>query len=55
MGSAYMSASTSIDFRAEPGMMVVFPSHIPHCALTYRGAKDRIVIAINSPIMQVQA
>ena len=54
MGSAYMAASTSIDFVAEPGMMIVFPSHIQHSALTYRGQKDRIVIAVNAQIMQVQ-
>lgn len=54
MGSAYMTASTSIDFQAEPGMMIVFPSHIPHSALTYRGQKDRIVIAVNAQIMQVK-
>lgn len=54
MGASYMTASTSIDFQAQPGMMIVFPSHIPHSALTYRGSRDRIVIAVNSQIMQVR-
>lgn len=54
MGSAYMTASTSIDFKAEPGMMIVFPSHVQHSALQYRGDRDRIVIAINSKIERVQ-
>jgi uncharacterized protein (TIGR02466 family) len=55
MGSAYMSASTSIDINAEAGQMIVFPSHIQHAALCYRGNRDRIVIAVNSQIVQVQS
>jgi hypothetical protein len=31
-------------------MMVVFPSWVNHSATTYRGTKDRIVIALNCKI-----
>jgi uncharacterized protein (TIGR02466 family) len=54
-GTAYLSSNNSIDFNSEPGMMIVFPSHIQHSALLYRGARDRIVIAINSKIERVQS
>lgn len=50
--TAYLSSNNSIDFKAEPGMMVVFPSHVQHSAVTYKGTRDRIVIAINSQIHQ---
>ena len=49
-GTAWTTANTSIDFLGEPGMMVVFPSWVNHSATTYRGAKDRIVIALNCKI-----
>jgi len=49
-GTAYLSANNSIDINAEEGMMIVFPSHIAHSALTYRGQRDRIVIAVNSQV-----
>ena len=52
-GTAWMAASTSIDFRAEPGMMIVFPSWIQHNAVTYQGTKERIVIAANCRINRV--
>jgi uncharacterized protein (TIGR02466 family) len=53
-GTAYLSANNSIDINAEDGQMIVFPSHVQHAALCYRGHSDRIVIAINSQITQVQ-
>jgi hypothetical protein len=53
-GTAYLSSNNSIDFNSEPGMMIVFPSHIQHSALLYRGKRDRIVIAINSKIERVE-
>jgi uncharacterized protein (TIGR02466 family) len=49
-GMAWVNRNTSIDFRAEPGMMVVFPSWLQHSAVVYRGKKDRIVIALNCRI-----
>ena len=52
-GTAYLSANNSIDINAEAGMMIVFPSHVQHSALLYRGDRDRIVIAVNSKIERV--
>lgn len=49
-GMAWTNCNTSIDFRAEPGMMVVFPSWLQHSAVVYRGRQDRIVIALNCRI-----
>lgn len=49
-GTAWVTGSTSIDFQAQPGMMIVFPSWVNHSATTYRGQKDRIVIALNCKI-----
>jgi hypothetical protein len=49
---AWTNRNTSIDFRAEPGMMIVFPSWVQHSAVVYRGKEDRIVIALNSRITQ---
>ena len=49
-GTAWVTGSTSIDFQAQPGMLIVFPSWVNHSATTYRGKKDRIVIALNCRI-----
>lgn len=49
-GTAWTTANTSIDVRAEPGMLIVFPSWVNHSAITYRGQRDRIVIALNCKI-----
>jgi uncharacterized protein (TIGR02466 family) len=49
-GTAWVTANTSIDMAAEAGMMVVFPSWVPHSAVQYRGDRDRIVIAANCRI-----
>lgn len=49
-GTAWVSANNSIDFAAEPGMLIVFPSFVQHSAVTYRGQRDRIVIAVNAQI-----
>jgi uncharacterized protein (TIGR02466 family) len=49
-GTAWVTGSTSIDFKAQPGMLVVFPSWVNHAATVYRGSKDRIVIALNCKI-----
>jgi len=49
-GTAWVTANTSIDMAAEAGMMVVFPSWVPHSAVQYRGDRDRVVIAANCRI-----
>lgn len=50
MGTAYMSANTSMDVEAEAGKLIIFPSWVPHSAITYRGDRDRLVIAVNCRI-----
>lgn len=50
-GTAWMQNTTSTDFFAEPGMMIVFPSWVHHSALPYRGERDRIVIAANCRVV----
>lgn len=52
-GTTWMQASTSIDFLAEPGMMIIFPSWVQHSALVYRGQRDRIVIALNCKVREI--
>lgn len=49
-GTAWTAANTSIDINAQDGQMIVFPSWIQHSALTYRGQRERYVIAVNSKI-----
>lgn len=49
-GTAWTTANTSIDFKGEDGMLVIFPSWLPHNALTYRGQRERYVIAVNARI-----
>lgn len=49
-GTAWMQAQTSTDFFAEPGMLIVFPSWVHHSAITYRGSRDRLIIAANCKV-----
>jgi len=49
-GTAWNTANNSIDLRAENGQMVVFPSWVQHSALTYRGQRERYVIAANARV-----
>jgi uncharacterized protein (TIGR02466 family) len=49
-GTQYMSQSNSIDVSPQSGMLIVFPSWIPHSALCYRGQSDRYVLSANSQI-----
>lgn len=49
-GTAWMQRQTSTDFFGEPGMLIVFPSWVQHSAITYRGTRDRLVIAANCRI-----
>lgn len=50
MGTAFITANTSYDVEAAPGKLVIFPSWVPHSAITYRGDQDRLVIAVNCRI-----
>ena len=49
-GTAWTSRNSSIDITPQEGMLIVFPSFIPHNALTYRGKKERYVISVNSKV-----
>jgi uncharacterized protein (TIGR02466 family) len=50
-GTQWITGSNSIDIQAQPGMLIVFPSWIKHCALPYHGASERFVVAFNSQII----
>lgn len=50
IGTAWNTANTSIDIQPQPGMLIVFPSWLPHSALTYYGEQERIVISANCRI-----
>ena len=39
-----------IDVPVEDGLLVLFPSHLRHSGLPYRGSRDRIVIAFNARV-----
>jgi len=54
-GTAWMQHQTSTDFYADPGMLIIFPSWVHHSALTYRGTRDRLVIAANCKIRERRA
>ena len=51
-GTAWMQQQTSTDFFADPGMLVIFPSWVQHSAITYRGTRDRLVIAANCKVRE---
>jgi hypothetical protein len=38
------------DSKPEPGVLCVFPSHLKHQAMPYRGAKDRIIVSFNAQV-----
>jgi hypothetical protein len=37
----------AIRFRPDPGLMILFPSYVPHAVLPHRGDRERISIAFN--------
>lgn len=49
MGNAYLQ-NNSIDIQPDEGMLVLFPSYLPHKAMAYQGDKDRIIISFNIQI-----
>lgn len=49
-GTAWLSSTTSIDIQPAEGVLIVFPSWLPHSAVAYHGDADRIVIALNCRI-----
>lgn len=49
MGNAYLQKNT-VDIQPEDGMLVLFPSYLPHKAMAYEGDKDRIILSFNVQI-----
>ena len=49
MGNAYLQKNTA-DIQPEEGLVVLFPSYLPHQAMAYEGQKDRIVVSFNVQI-----
>lgn len=49
MGNAYLQKGT-LDIQPEEGMLVLFPSYLPHQAMPYIGTKDRIIVSFNLQI-----
>ncbi len=49
MGNAYLQTN-SMDIQPEEGMLVIFPSYLPHKAMAYEGEKDRIIVSFNVQI-----
>jgi len=40
-------SASDILFKPEPGLMLLFPSYVPHAVLPHRGDRPRISIAFN--------
>jgi len=51
VGTKYISDFTSFDLAPNDGELIIFPSFIPHSAMPYYGAEDRIVIAFNCRLL----
>jgi uncharacterized protein (TIGR02466 family) len=49
MGNSYLQ-NNSIDIQPEEGMLVLFPTYLPHKAMAYEGDKDRIIVSFNVQI-----
>jgi uncharacterized protein (TIGR02466 family) len=40
-------SASNVLFKPEPGLMILFPSYVPHDVLPHRGDRPRISIAFN--------
>jgi hypothetical protein len=49
MGNAFMQNAT-LDITPEAGELVLFPAFLPHKAMPYQGAQDRIIVSFNAQI-----
>jgi uncharacterized protein (TIGR02466 family) len=49
MGNAFMQNAT-LDVTPEAGELVLFPAFLPHKAMPYQGAQDRIIVSFNAQI-----
>lgn len=48
-GNAYLQ-TPHIDIPPRPGQLIVFPAWLPHQAMPYAGAADRIIISFNATV-----
>ena len=48
-GNAYLQ-SAHLDFAPVPGQLIVFPSWLPHQAMPYDGAADRVIVSFNASV-----
>lgn len=48
-GNAYLQQA-HLDVTPQPGQLVVFPSWLPHQAMPYDGAHDRIILSFNASV-----
>ena len=46
IGNAYLQRNT-LDVAREPGRLVLFPAYVPHKAMPYEGATDRVIVSFN--------
>lgn len=49
LGNAYL-LPPQVEVAPEPGQLVVFPSWLPHQALPYDGALDRVIVSFNASV-----
>lgn len=49
MGNAWLQQAT-LDMAPQEGDLVLFPSFLPHKAMPYAGARDRIIVSFNAQI-----
>ena len=49
LGNAYLQPP-HVDIEPIPGQLVVFPASLPHQALPYDGAIDRVIISFNASV-----
>ena len=49
MGNAFLQNAT-LDVTPEAGELVLFPAFLPHKAMPYQGAQDRIIVSFNAQI-----
>jgi len=49
MGNAFLQNAT-LDVTPQAGDLVLFPAFLPHKAMPYQGAQDRIIVSFNAQI-----
>jgi len=50
LGTHYLREESCVDMPLANGALLVFPAYLRHAALPYRGARDRIVVAVNASL-----